>query len=422
MRGAFDPSCGRWSTILLVSVLLALIPPAHASSPTPSFSVSISATPASGPAPLFVDFSVLVLSGTPTAYDWDFGDGHYLNGSASPQNASPAHEYLLADTYDVSVTVWEGSAFAESSPLAIDVGSAPLLVSIHASPQQGAPPLRVLFNASAAGGTGTFVSFTWSFGDGGSAAGPVVYHTFSSPGSYHVHLTVTDSSDGKGNATAWVNVTTSSTAGASGGGSDQVPYFEIALAFGAGIVVATLLVGWMSRRERRLSGPGTGVFLPSVSPPSLGEKDVVGASPPEEGEAPALSPPVTESPVPVSDSADERAGLDGPQGEVPAVKVEDRGTPPVTLSQRVIVHLAEQGILAHNEIAPREFTQSGMASAIKVRQNVLTTVLKRLESNGVLVSETTHVKGEFRRLKVYRLTSKGEALAREYRRNVRPRD
>ncbi len=60
--------------------------------------VDFSATPVSGDAPLAVQFTDLS-SGTPTAWDWDFGDG----GSSTQQN--PSHTYTVAGSYSVTLTV-----------------------------------------------------------------------------------------------------------------------------------------------------------------------------------------------------------------------------------------------------------------------------------------------------------------------------
>jgi len=58
----------------------------------------ISAIPTSGEAPLTVDFDGSASSGSPTAYEWDFGDG----GTASGWTAS--HTFA-AGTYDVTLRV-----------------------------------------------------------------------------------------------------------------------------------------------------------------------------------------------------------------------------------------------------------------------------------------------------------------------------
>ena len=47
-------------------------------------------------------------------------------------------------------------------------------------------------DASGGDATGQVTSFTWSFGDGGSASGRTATHTFSTPGSFPVSLTITD--------------------------------------------------------------------------------------------------------------------------------------------------------------------------------------------------------------------------------------
>jgi DNA-binding MarR family transcriptional regulator len=79
------------------------------------------------------------------------------------------------------------------------------------------------------------------------------------------------------------------------------------------------------------------------------------------------------------------------------------------------VHLSAQGQLRDDEVATPGFTQGGMASALGVRQNSLTNVLRRLVAAGLLTEDVRHVKGRNRRLKVYRLTVRGEGLARELR-------
>jgi len=65
--------------------------------PPPPPTADFSGTPTSGDAPLTVNFTDLS-TGSPTSWDWTFGDG----GSSTAQN--PSHEYTSAGDYTVSLT------------------------------------------------------------------------------------------------------------------------------------------------------------------------------------------------------------------------------------------------------------------------------------------------------------------------------
>lgn len=70
------------------------------------------------------------------------------------------------------------------------------------SPQSGAFPLTVNFNASASTDPdGTIVSYAWNFGDGTSGTGVTASHTYTAPGTYSPTLTVTDN-DGASSSVA----------------------------------------------------------------------------------------------------------------------------------------------------------------------------------------------------------------------------
>ncbi len=85
------------------------------------------------------------------------------------------------------------------------------------------------------------------------------------------------------------------------------------------------------------------------------------------------------------------------------------------ISHRVLVHIASQGRIGRDELAPRALTQAGMVEALSVNQGALTGVLRRLVAAGVLEESREHVHGADRRLKVYRLTSSGVELYRDLR-------
>lgn len=91
--------------------------------------------------------------------------------------------------------------------------------------------------------------------------------------------------------------------------------------------------------------------------------------------------------------------------------------PTLRIAQRVVLHLARLGRFGPDEVAPPGATQGGMSEALGVRQSSLTKVLARLVAGGALEESTGHVQGAPRRLKIYRLSSLGEAIARDLRRS-----
>lgn len=77
---------------------------------------------------------------------------------------------------------------------------------------RGQAPLEVTFDASASTDSdGSLVSYSWNFGDGGTAAGVRVTHTYDGAGVFEVELTVRDDRDGEASATG--DVTVASAAG-----------------------------------------------------------------------------------------------------------------------------------------------------------------------------------------------------------------
>ena len=64
---------------------------------------------------------------------------------------------------------------------------------VTAKPAEGAPPLTVSFDASASfAPCGKIVKWTWDFGDGTSAKGSKMKHTYRKPGEYVVNVNLAD--------------------------------------------------------------------------------------------------------------------------------------------------------------------------------------------------------------------------------------
>src|SRR5262249_5494459 len=120
-------------------------------------------------------------AGTITSYSWNFGDG----GSASGRTAT--HTFAIQQTYLVTLTVTNDRGISQSTPKSITVGAGVgPTASFVFSPSQPAPGQQIVFNADAsrAGPGHTIVQYSWIFGDGGSAEGFVVSHTFTTEGTY----------------------------------------------------------------------------------------------------------------------------------------------------------------------------------------------------------------------------------------------
>ena len=85
--------------------------------------------------------------------------------------------------------------------------NAPPTASITTSVTNGTAPLTVAFDASGSADTdGTVTGYSWDFGDGTTGGGVTTSHTFTRPGTFAVHLTVTDDGGATGFATASILV------------------------------------------------------------------------------------------------------------------------------------------------------------------------------------------------------------------------
>ena len=368
--------------------------------PAPSacaFAPAVSAAPGAGGTPLLVQFNATVSTGTPTAYEWSFGDGSYWNASGAGAS-TPFHRYAAPGSYLVSVTVVELGCGAVASTTVL-VTPGPLSVLITASPTRGPAPLLVRFNVSIAGGTGTYVAVNWTFGDGGAGVGIGLQYLYERAGTFVATVAVEDSDHQVGNASVAVSVTAPASAGLDGS-------FWVVVGLGGGGAFVLVLGLARARRPR----------TPSVADPptlSVGPRSI-----------PAGSGPVTEVITPPSgDGASRDAAPSTVQPDPPSRrKVE----PPVAerrqLSRSVLIHVGAQGRLGSDEVAPPGLTQAGMAQALGVGQNSLTNVLRRLVAAGVLTQDVRHVRGQPRRLRVYRLTTRGEALYQDVRRRRAPSD
>jgi PKD repeat protein len=161
---------GGENSLTRVNYISVAIPP-----PTAAFT----GFPLSGTVPLTVNFTN-ASTGQFDSYLWDFGDG----GSSSLSD--PSHTYLDTGTFSVTLIV-VGPSGADTLTFQdyIKVESPLPVASFSADPTTGVSPLLVQFTNSS---TGTILSQSWDFGDGGASIDFAPSHQYQNSGVYSVTL------------------------------------------------------------------------------------------------------------------------------------------------------------------------------------------------------------------------------------------
>lgn len=207
----------------------------------PDLEVTISASATSGNYPLTVHFTSAVENATGTiGYEWTFGDG------TNSSEESPLHLYQAPGIYTVQLIVTDStgrSAVSQHLEITVTSENGPL-VAITQSTGSGAAPLRVQFNSTVTNGTSPYF-YHWDFGDGTTASGARPNHLYTQPGTYKVHLTVTDS---ESRVTMSDELTVTVTTGQS---ALDEPSWDWTIVVMVGLIVAFLLAGILLVRPRR---------------------------------------------------------------------------------------------------------------------------------------------------------------------------
>ncbi len=152
--------------------------------PPPAPVADFSGNPTSGFAPLAVSFSDLSTN-SPTSWAWDFGDG----GTSTAQN--PSYTYASAGSYTVSLTATNAGGTNTNTKvnyITANVCTAPT-AGFSGTPVSGDAPLAVSFSDASSGAT----SWSWDFGDGGTSSAQNPNYTYSTPGTYTVSMTASNS-------------------------------------------------------------------------------------------------------------------------------------------------------------------------------------------------------------------------------------
>jgi len=121
------------------------------------------------------------------SYSWDFGDGN------NASEATVTHSYVDDGEYPVTLRVVDDDG-AVGSKVAIQVvKNRPPIAALTESETMLDKEETVTFDARLSYDLdGTIVKYSWDFGDGKTASGVSVSHSYSETGAYTVTLTVTD--------------------------------------------------------------------------------------------------------------------------------------------------------------------------------------------------------------------------------------
>jgi PKD repeat protein len=121
---------------------------------------------------------------------WRFGDG------ASAEGALVSHSFAAPGRYPVALVADDGRGLNNSRQQAI------LDLHVNRPPRPMAGPDQLVCpgqpvafdGSSSADWDGKLVRYQWDFGDGSTAEGAKVEHSYDQPGAYQARLTVTDDS------------------------------------------------------------------------------------------------------------------------------------------------------------------------------------------------------------------------------------
>jgi gliding motility-associated-like protein len=120
--------------------------------------------------------------GTLSSWRWSFGDGALSN------LPDPERSYATGGTYAVELIARTDLGCVDTARRDVVIPHAPELATTLTTPCLGEP---VTFTDAATIVGGSIDAWAWTFGDGGTASGAEVTHTFTEPGLYAVYLLVT---------------------------------------------------------------------------------------------------------------------------------------------------------------------------------------------------------------------------------------
>ena len=147
------------------------------------------------------------IDGAIVQYSWDFGDGF----QSSETDPVATHVYAALGVYNATLTVIDDDGATGTATRTLIVGgqNLPPVVVFSFMPADPEVFEPVTFDATGSydpEGRLALVPYLWDFGDGFTAGGLVVQHTYSRPGNYSVTLSVVDAKGQRGTTEQQVTV------------------------------------------------------------------------------------------------------------------------------------------------------------------------------------------------------------------------
>lgn len=176
-------------------------------SPPTTPTITLSANPARTGQSVDFTGSSTDPNGLALTYVWNFGDGGTATG------ATNAHTYSTGGLHTVTLTVTDSAGLSSSATADIQIYAPPSPPTITSSATlvtvrqyYSFTGASVTFGGASTDPNGLALTYTWIWGDGGSATGSAASHTYSANGIYTVALTVTNSAGLSSTTTATIQI------------------------------------------------------------------------------------------------------------------------------------------------------------------------------------------------------------------------
>ena len=128
-------------------------------------------------------FEATLTSGTNVSYTWDYGDGQSGSGR------TPSHTYAISGTFVATVTaINQLSVVTATTEVVVTDDPAEAIAGLTAT-NDGPTAFGASTSFEATLSSGTFVTYTWDFGNGQSGSGRTPSHTYAMTGTYTATVT-----------------------------------------------------------------------------------------------------------------------------------------------------------------------------------------------------------------------------------------